>query len=138
MKKNSFKKMASIMMATVCLCVTFANPVSAATYAWSSGKNMASDITTVYPVSVPLNLGTLYFELEELYSECSYAVAVCQGTNVTINNTNEKVMVTKTDTPVALKVKNVVVMPTTMKFNCFIDNNATRYQIVSGTGILYD
>lgn len=134
---NKILKLITVaMISMVMFSNAMSNVYATETKTWASAKIPGSDITTSKEVIMTYYAGSITFSATQLYGDCSYKAAKCQGINVDINIYNRYVLVSTTSTPATFFIIPTSGGGSEMKFLVIMDHNATLYQNVGGKGTL--
>lgn len=129
-----------VLMLMVCLIMILSSVnvyASETSYTWSSQKQPGSYTTSSTQRTMTYYTGNVYFKAITLSTNASYIAGKCEGVDVTINNTNQYVLVSVVNSPASFKVKPTTDGRTTMKFKMYVSHNASYSQNAYGAGNIY-
>lgn len=106
-------------------------------FTWSSAKIPGTNTTSKTIRKMYYYTGNIHFKATELTTDSSYVAGKCIGNDITINNANKYVLVSRINVPASFKIKPTTDGRTYMKFDLYVEHNATTYQNVYGEGTLY-
>lgn len=112
--------------------------INAETTNWSSSKTPGSSMISYVVRQMTYYTGSTSFKAQKLYSQSSSVVGVCEGYNVRINNSANKVKVNKINEVKSFTVSTSGGRLQYMKFKAYIETNADLYQLANGYGIIYN
>lgn len=136
----NLRKIKALLFGTLCgatLMLGGVNVKATESVTWSSAKTPGSSAVSTTVRTMTYYMGNIKFIANSLYTDSSYVVGKCRGLNgIVIDNNTQYAAVSIVNRATYFKIKPTTDGRTTMKFEGYIDHNATLYQAASGSGTI--